>query len=99
MKFGIPAESIKLILDEIKSHLGSSIGARLYIYGSRVKGNYRQYSDIDILLKADNYDENELSKIDFSELDIPYKVDFVLDRDLYEPYKEEIYSHMVEILE
>lgn len=97
MKYGISSQHLEQILLEIKSHLGKTSNPEVYIYGSRVKGNHRQYSDIDILLKADSYDEEELSKIDFTELDIPYKVDFVLDRDLYEPYKEEIYSHMIKL--
>lgn len=97
MKYGISSEHLEQILLEIKSHLGNTSKPEVYIYGSRVKGNHRQYSDIDILLKADKYDEDELGKIDFTELDIPYKVDFVLDRELYEAYKEEIYSHMIKL--
>ena len=96
MKFGLSEEDILLIKNEIQRNLGSTKNSKLYIYGSRVKGNHREFSDIDLLLKADEFDENALGKIDFSELDTPYKVDFVLDTELFESYREEIESHMVE---
>ena len=95
MKFGIPEKSFKAILKEIQSHLGDTSNPQVYIYGSRVKGNFREFSDIDILLVADKYDESALSQIDFESLDIAYKVDFVLDKDLYDAYRDEIYGHMV----
>ena len=95
MSFGISKSDLDLITNEIKQHLGSTKNPKLFIYGSRVKGNHREFSDIDILLKAENYDVLEISNIDFENLDTPYKIDFVLDKDLFEGYREEIESHMV----
>ena len=97
MKFGLPEKELGSILSEINVHLGSTTQPKIFIYGSRVKGNAREFSDIDILLKAEFYDKKSLAHIDFSELDTVYKVDFVLDEDLYEGYREEIYRHMVQI--
>lgn len=97
MIFGIPSAEFKIIVDEIKSHLGQTTNPRLYIFGSRAKGKFREYSDIDLLLKADHYDLSQLKKIDFSELYTAYKVDFVIDPDLHPPYRDEIYSSMKEI--
>jgi predicted nucleotidyltransferase len=77
MRFGLSEEDISKILNEISSHLGTIKNPLIYIYGSRVKGNHRKYSDIDILLCADKYDEIALKKIDFGLLNIPYKVDFL----------------------
>lgn len=96
MKFGLPEEDIIEIKNEIFKNLGETINPKVYIYGSRVKGNYRKFSDIDLLLRADTFDEKSLSMIDFSNLITPFKVDFVLDKDLFEDYKKEIYSHYVE---
>ena len=95
MRFGLNEKNISLILNEIKSNLGSTVNPNIYIYGSRVKGNFREFSDIDLLLKADSYDERALLHLDFSELNIPYKVDFVLDKDLFEGYRDEIEGHMI----
>lgn len=97
MRFGLSNIDISKILKEIKDNLGSTSNPHIYIYGSRVKGNHRDFSDIDLLLMADSFDDESISKIDFEELDTPYKVDFVLDKDLFEAYREEIEAHMVEL--
>lgn len=95
MSFGISDSELNLITNEIKKNLGSTKNPKLFIYGSRVKGNHREFSDIDILLEADSYDEELLSKIDFPDLDTVYKVDFVLGKDLFDGYREEIENHRV----
>ena len=95
MKFGLSDSDLKLILDEIIKHLGETTSPEIYIFGSRAKGNYRPYSDIDLLLKADSYGKKSLSNIDLAELNTPYKVDFVLDKDLYDAYRDDIESHMI----
>lgn len=96
MNFGLSSSDIDSIKEEVTKNLGATVNAKIYIYGSRVKGNHREFSDIDLLLKADSYDIDSLSKIDFEKLDTPYKVDFVLDKDLFEGYREEIETHMIE---
>ena len=91
MRYGISEEDLDLIVNEIKQHLGNTLSPKLYIYGSRVKGTARKFSDIDLLLIAEKYDESTLKQIDFDELDVPYKVDFVLGKNLYSEYKDEIF--------
>ena len=97
MKFGVPDSDFLKIINEIKNNLGKTLNPKIYIYGSRVKGSFRKFSDIDLLLIAESYDEAELAKMNFSDLDTPYIVDFVLDKDLFEKYRDEIHSHMVEL--
>ena len=97
MNYGIDKEDFELILNHIKVNLGSTVKPKIFIFGSRAKGNHRKYSDIDLLLKADSYDLNALSNLDFEELDTPYKVDFVLDSDLIEAYRDDVYSTMLNI--
>ncbi len=96
MRFGLSEKDISEILGEINENLGTSNNPKVYIYGSRVKGSHREYSDIDLLLKANSYDEEAISNIDFKQLDTPYKVDFVLDKDLFNAYRQDIEDHMVE---
>lgn len=98
MKFGIPDDDLSEIINHIKDHFGTTINPQIFIYGSRVKGNAREFSDIDILLKASSYDKESLSHLDFTNLDTVYKVDFVLDSELFDQYRDEIYEHMVEVL-
>lgn len=97
MKYGMNPADFNVIIEEIVNNLGNTKNAKAFVYGSRVKGTARPFSDIDILLKADSYDKKALSRIDFTELNTPYKVDFVLDEDLFEAYRNEIYSHMEEV--
>lgn len=97
MKYGVSEHDLALISGEIQKNLGTTKNPEIFLFGSRVKGNFRKYSDLDILLRAENYDQKSLAKIDFSGLDTVYKVDFILEPDLYEEYKEEILSHMVKL--
>lgn len=55
-----------------------------FYYGSRVKGNFRQLSDLDIFIKSD--DKIDLDDIDdlktaFDESKLPYIVNFAYDVD------------------
>ena len=97
MPFGISASDLDFIKNEIKKHSGSSKNMELYIFGSRATGKYRAYSDIDLLLMATDYDEEALSRIDFSESDLPYKVDLVLFTELFEDYREKVLQEMVRL--
>lgn len=98
MIYGVPESDLQLIINEIKQKLGNTIEPKLYIYGSRAKASYRPFSDIDLLLTAKVFDEVSLERCDFESLNTPYKVDFVLEKNLYLPYKEEIFAHMKELV-
>ncbi len=98
MNYGIEKEDFELILNHIKANLGLTLKPQIFIFGSRSKAKHRKYSDIDLLLKAESYDLNALSNLDFEDLDTPYKVDFVLDVDLIEAYRDDVYSTMVEVV-
>lgn len=97
VKYGIPDKDLNEILDEIKKNLGQTKNPHIFIYGSRVKGGYRDYSDIDLLLRAESFDQSALAAIDFGNLDTAFKIDLVLEPELYEGYREEVLGHMVEI--
>ncbi len=74
MKFGLTQEIYNLI----KKVINNNPKYQFKIFGSRVKGTYKQTSDIDIAVfrnvsKEDKFKiENELDK-----LDIVYKIDLV----------------------
>ena len=62
---------------------------QVIIYGSRAKGNYKPYSDIDITLVGPNIDLTLQNKIenDLDDLLLPYKFDVsvyykILNKDL-----------------
>ena len=74
MKFGLDDEIIDKLNNIFKNHNIQKV----IIFGSRVKGNYKPYSDIDLAFIGDiDFDTKLeiLEKID--DLLLPYKVDFI----------------------
>jgi len=73
---GIPQN----VLDKIKITIFAlSTVEEAIIYGSRAKGNYKEGSDIDIVIKGD-LSFNDLTKIsvNLEELNLPWKIDISL---------------------
>lgn len=68
-----------LVADILAAHLPP--GAKAWVFGSRVTGRARPYSDLDLAIDAGRRltpDEHAMLVEAFSESDLPYKVD-VLD--------------------
>ncbi len=77
MKYGLKDSDIQAICSVFRQH--DSIEKAL-IYGSRAKGNYRNGSDIDIVLMGENLDLTTLMKVEdqLDDLMLPYKIDLSL---------------------
>ena len=77
MRYGLPDEHIKIILDYIARH--SEIEEAI-LFGSRALGTYKQGSDVDIALKGNKVDSflaaHLKSEIE-EETCLPYFFDFV----------------------
>ena len=75
--YGIKQEVWQKIAEIIYSN--SSVD-RAFLFGSRAKGNFRDNSDIDIVIKGKNitYEEFASIKNRLDELDIPQKIDLIL---------------------
>ena len=77
MRYGLPDEHIKIILDYIARH--SEIEEAV-LFGSRALGTYKQGSDVDIALKGNAVDSflaaHLKSEIE-DETTLPYFFDFV----------------------
>ena len=85
--FGLKDETLSQIGGVISSHL-SVISA--VIFGSRAKGTYKKYSDIDICLYGSvDPEETERIKIELSDLDIIYKCDIVVYENIKNPELKE----------
>ena len=71
----------------LKNYLTSTLPhAKIYLFGSRARGEATPYSDVDIAIKSDTLDFKEFAKIRFAieESNFPYKVDLVdLSKALY----------------
>ena len=76
-KFGLRVKTIEAINSVFSKHSGIE---QVTVYGSRAKGNYREGSDIDIVLIAPTLTTNDLLKIEneLEDLMLPYKVDLSL---------------------
>ena len=76
MKYGLKQEYLFRISNIIKSNKKIR---RVLIFGSRAKGNYKEGSDIDVCLEADDLSLSELNNIRFNldELLLPYKIDII----------------------
>jgi uncharacterized protein len=81
MRFGLKEQTIKAINAVLRSY---SEVDKAILYGSRAMGNYRENSDIDLVLLGDQIDFTLFTKIvnDLDDLAIPYKIDLSLLRDI-----------------
>lgn len=76
MQFGLSESTIEKMKSVFsRFHMINQI----IIFGSRAKGNYRENSDIDLAIKASNFDLTTLQKVEtaLEELYLPYTVDVV----------------------
>jgi len=85
-ELGLKPTDMERIQTVLKNH---QFVEQVIIYGSRAKGNYKPYSDIDITLVGPNIDLTLQNKIenDLDDLLLPYKFDVsvyykILNKDL-----------------
>ena len=105
MNFGLPDTLIEKIINILQNHPGVE---EAIIYGSRAKGNYREGSDIDMVLKCVKLTEEIRNQIfwEIDELNSPYTLDLSIyheipSRDLIEHidrvgkpfYHKEVQTH------
>jgi len=80
------------LLEKHFSKLGKD--CKVYLYGSRSNGTYKDFSDVDLFVENSNkrdISKNILNfKSDWEESNIPYKLDIVEFDKLFEPYKKQI---------
>lgn len=101
MKFGLDLQNWKTLEDLLINPLKNK-GAELWVFGSRARGDHRQFSDIDILVRFKpgcQVMDGELFRIkdDLIESNLPIKVDLVLEHELAETYRSQILKEMVQI--
>lgn len=91
MKFGLTPDQYKFITSEVYEPL-SALGAEIYCYGSRSRGDYKDFSDLDLMIEAhENHKAIEQAASQISEKlqnsNFPYKVDLVIYEQFAEAYK------------
>lgn len=87
---GITETELKIIKNIIKNY-----NAKFYAYGSRVKGDFDSLSDLDILVKSDDY-ENIITSLkeNFDNSSLPYVVNCTdynnIDSNFYKLIKNDL---------
>lgn len=86
--FGLSAEDWSIVERELIAKLRNE-GCTLYVFGSRARGDYQPFSDLDILVDTDRELSDLLSEIRdaLEESQLPIKVDVVLWSELAESYR------------
>lgn len=87
---GITQKEYQIILEILQKYPGE-----FYLYGSRVKGDFDELSDLDILIKSKNCN-NYINKLkeDFDNSSLPYIVNFTdyqnIDKNFYNLIKNDL---------
>ena len=82
-------EHLGVVRSLLRSHLA---GVEIWAYGSRVKGNARRYSDLDLIAfttKRQDVQLNELRHA-FEESDLPFRVDLFAWREIPQSFRTQI---------
>ena len=85
----LPPEQLQLVLSLTRAHLP---GVEVWAYGSRVRGNPRRYSDLDLVAFTEpgqSSQANDLREA-LEESDLPVRVDLFLWDELPDSFHREI---------
>ena len=94
--FGLEDRHLNFIKETLKKFIPNP-DAKFYIFGSRAKGKYREYSDVDIAIDCPDLTSNIKSKIEleFENSTFPYEVDIVDLNNIKETFKVLIQNDLV----
>ena len=85
----LPPEQLRLVLDLTRAHLP---GVEVWAYGSRVRGNPRRYSDLDLVAfttPEQSAQADDLREA-FEESDLPIRVDLFLWDEIPDSFHRQI---------
>lgn len=90
---GLPDSQVQFVEDSLRTALKSKDQYTVSIFGSRVRGGYRQYSDLDLWIESvpplSRSEEADLRNT-FEESDLAIKVDIVTPENCLESYLKNI---------
>lgn len=92
MKFALTSEEYQYIRSTVVLPL-IEIGAQVWCFGSRARGDYSQYSDLDLMVTGgDDAISSVLAGISEKLVNgnFPYKVDLVAHKDLAAAYMKSV---------
>ncbi len=88
MTFGLNASQLHLMQVMIVNPL-KELGCKVWLFGSRARGDFTPYSDVDIMVESQKDMMREISIIreKMSNSNFPFKIDIVAYSDFAEAYK------------
>lgn len=88
MKFGLTLEQIKFVQELIVNPLRSQ-GATVYCYGSRARGDFKRFSDLDLMIESKTKGKLDLGEMHekIQNSNFPYKIDLVQYSEFADAYK------------
>jgi predicted nucleotidyltransferase len=92
----LPADHKRLVLKIFCAHLPPN--AKIWVFGSRVTGRARRYSDLDLAIDAGRrltLDEIAILTEAFSDSDLPYRVDLVDWHEIDDRWRQMIVAERV----
>ena len=94
--FGLEDRHLNFIKETLKKYIPNS-NAKFYIFGSRAKGTYKEYSDVDIAIDSSDLTSDIKSKLEleFENSTFPYEVDIVDLNNIKENFKNLIQDDLV----
>lgn len=98
-RFGLKEDDYHFIKDTILKYLGSKQNVKIFVFGSRPRGDFKAYSDIDLWIEAKSSvtaaELEDLNEI-FEESDLAIKVDLVTPGTVFEDYLPSNQRELVE---
>ena len=96
--FGLEERHLNFIKETLKKYITNS-DAKFYIFGSRARGKFREYSDVDIAIDCPDLTSTTKSRLEleFENSTFPYEVDIVDLNNITETFKNIIKSDLVEL--
>jgi predicted nucleotidyltransferase len=93
MNFGLSDEEYDFISVHVVAPL-SKYGAKVWCFGSRARGDFKKFSDLDLMIENGQHLESVVSSIRefLSNSNFPFKVDLVQLSDFAQSYREN-YEH------
>lgn len=94
--FGLEERHLNFIKETLKKYVPSP-DAKFYIFGSRARGKYREYSDVDIAIDSPDLTSEIKTKLEFEfeNSTFPYEVDIVDLNTIKENFKTLIQDDLV----
>jgi len=89
MKFGLTEEQFNYLQETVINPL-KKLGAVIWVFGSRARGDHQEFSDLDLMVDSRKDISARIGEIQESleEGNFHYKVDIVQSKDFAESYRE-----------